>query len=147
MYNALVEMFCPGYPGKINTCDKITVSFNAHTITVLNLITRTVSEQVRLLNAQSSIDFHTKRLCMERQYLSEQDVKELAKKGRIVFENESTQLVLNVDACIRTALEGFRRRRFIISVNGTRPERLSDHVVLLPNTEVLFARIVPLAGG
>lgn len=147
MYNALVEMFCSGCPDQINACDKITVSFNAPTITVRNLITRAVSEQVRLLNTQSSIDLHAKRLRMERQYLSEQDVKELAEKGRIVFENESTQLVLNVEACIRTALEGFRRRRFIISVNGTQPERLSDHVVLLPNTEVLFARIVPLAGG
>jgi hypothetical protein len=45
------------------------------------------------------------------------------------------------------ALEGFRLNRILILVGDRQAESLDEEIVIAPGTEVVFLRLVPLAGG
>ncbi|MEU5096815.1 hypothetical protein [Streptomyces sp. NPDC020996] len=45
------------------------------------------------------------------------------------------------------ALEAFHRRRFVVLVGDRQVEDLDDEVVLSPDEDITFLKLVPLAGG
>lgn len=147
MYSADVETICFGGDEGTDRLEPVTVTFDTETISVRELIEQAVTRQVHMMNArrvQNNASHHRR---MQRQYLSDQDVEQLASEGRILFETRPEAQSLDLQTCVNAALEGFRRRRFFIAVNGTRPGNLDDEVVLMPDSRVQFVRLIPLVGG
>ncbi|WP_324788313.1 hypothetical protein [Streptomyces sp. H51] len=46
-----------------------------------------------------------------------------------------------------SALEAFHRRQFVVLVGDRQVEDLDDEVVLSPDEDITFLKLVPLAGG
>lgn len=132
------------------------IHFYSHTetITVEDLIARTVEEQIQALlpDADASPENLDKaQQALTKQYLSEQDIAAMSKHGSIRIPEdkveEATTANINLKEEIRYACEAFRQRRFFITVNGVQPEALDDMVTLTENSKVLFVRLMPLVGG
>ncbi len=147
MYSADVETICFGGEEGTDRLESVTVTFDTETISVRELIEQAVTQQVYMLNARTVQNETGHHRRMQRQYLSDQDVEQLASEGRILFNDKLEYQPLDLQTCINAAMEGFRRRRFFIAVNGTRPGSLNEEVVLMPDSRVQFIRLIPLTGG
>lgn len=143
MYSARIETLYAGPMDGLENIAPVVIDFAVDTIKVRGLISAAVELQVLNLNKEQA----QVKERFQRQYLSNQDVLELAEQGRILLQDDDSERKFNPQTCIAAALEGFRRRRYFIAVNGIRPLNLDDSIVLLPNTEVQFVRLVPLIGG
>lgn len=146
MYQVCVETIFAGRGEGLDELAPVQISFETDTITLRELITEAVYKQVGALNETVSPEVDAAQRQMRQQYLSDKDIAQLAESGRIAMDaNAPGQL--DFDACAHFALEGFKRKRYFVSINGTRPASLDDVILLLPNSEAQFVRLIPLVGG
>jgi hypothetical protein len=55
--------------------------------------------------------------------------------------------VAAVEAAMETALQGFAQNRFFVTVNGRQITELDEPIDIASTSDVVFVRLIPLAGG
>lgn len=119
-------------------------------VSVRELISRAVSEQIQALIGQQHAEAGVIQMALPRQYLTAKDVELQAEAGRIRFtSNNLKPAVLNIDIDqeVGKALQGFTAQAFRVVVDGVAMESLEQDIVLKQETKVVFLRLTPLAGG
>lgn len=116
-------------------------------LTVEELISLTVEEQVRDLLIHRKLDAEKARQILQRQYLTEADVREQSMHGAVKHPTEKPQKAIDTQMEIMKALKGFEQGAYIIVVDGKQVEKLDEVVTLLVQSKVTFVRLTPLVGG
>lgn len=120
------------------------------TITVAELIRRTVEEQVRELRVRQYLDLEQARRALDRQYLTAEEIVAQAERGAIRPRPPRRALhprQVDPAAEVERALRAFEAGAYLILVDGQRVERLDEEVRFAPGTTVTFLRLMPLVGG
>lgn len=145
-YHVNVSSLCFGVDEK--GIEPIHFTSEVDVITVRELITRTVKKQLDALQKEHSIATKRIKASLERQYLSDEEIALMAKKGSVYLEEQNKGIeAKKVKNEVSRALIAFREKKFFITIKGDQPEQLDDNVALMKNTEVLFLRLMPLIGG
>lgn len=110
----------------------ITLTPTSSTLTVAELIRLTVAEQIAALSVQHWLEQTAVREVLDRQYLSERDIRRQASEGAIVMPQASESPKLDVDVEIERALKGFETRAFRVLHNGVMLQSLNDPIDLSP---------------
>jgi hypothetical protein len=123
------------------------------------LIRRTVAEQVRELVARErstsaptgEIAERVRRI-LDRQYLTGEELREIAGSGVVKMPKESPPRegkasLLEPEAEARRALRAFEEGAYFVIVDGRQAESLDEELRFAPGTKVTFLRVMPLAGG
>lgn len=118
-------------------------------ISVRELISRAVSEQIKELTETQHAEAEVVRITLTRQYLTAKDVATQAETGRIRLpsERKREEMSINLDQEIALALQGFSAQAFRVVVDGVAMDSLDEDIVLKPNTKITFLRLMPLVGG
>jgi hypothetical protein len=116
-------------------------------VTVRELIRVTVEEQIRAYRARAA-DW---RRMLDRQYLSDVEIRKQASDGVIRMPTESAGTP-DMTAEVARAHRAFERGTFVLFVGGRQvgaPDQggLDEEVVLRVDQPVVFLRLVALAGG
>ncbi|GAB7529239.1 hypothetical protein PS3A_16480 [Pseudomonas sp. 3A(2025)] len=117
------------------------------TLTVAELIRLTVAEQIAALSVQHWLEHLSVREVLDRQYLSERDIRQQAREGAVVMPQPGVAPDVDVDAEVERALKGFATRAFRVLHNGVMLQRLDEIIDLSPPSTLAFIRLVPLVGG
>lgn len=117
------------------------------TLTVAELIRLTVTEQIAALSVQHWLEHLSVREVLDRQYLSEHDIRQQAGAGAIAMPQASAPAQLDVGVEVERALKGFETRAFRVLHNGVMLQRLDESIQLGPPSTLAFIRLVPLIGG
>ncbi|UZE25150.1 hypothetical protein LOY67_07010 [Pseudomonas sp. B21-056] len=125
----------------------VTLTPTSSTLTVAELIRLTVAEQIAALSVQHWLEQASMREVLDRQYLSERDIRRQASEGAIVMPQASESPRLDVDVEIEQALKGFENRAFRVLHNGVMLQSLNDPIDLSPPSTLAFIRLMPLIGG
>lgn len=135
----------PGGP----TLEPVALDLLREQLTVAELITMTVEEQVRDLIINRRLDAEKARHLLDRQYLTDEEARRQAEQGAIRFPSAKKVSVPDIDPQTeaRKALEAFEAGAFAVFVDGFQPETLGDVVTLDYNSKVTFLRMTPLVGG
>jgi hypothetical protein len=85
------------------------------------------------------------------QALTASEIQAGVSKGKVEMGGRGTDGFLtqdvNEDQSVATALQAFEDGFYFVFVDDTQVERLDDTVVLRPGSQVVFLRLVALAGG
>lgn len=119
----------------------VLVELEADVTTVRELIRLAVGEQVRRLCGDAA----RCRRALDRQYLSEEDVREQARTGAIRMPASPGRP--DVDAEVAKALRAFERKVFVVFAGGRQLSGLDEEVPLRTDQPVVFLRLTPLVGG
>ena len=125
----------------------VTLTPGSMTLTVAELIRLTVAEQIAALSAQHWQQHLSVREALDRQYLSERDIRQQAREGAVVMPQAREAPDVDVDAEVERALKGFEARAFRVLHNGVMLQRLDESIELTPPSTLAFIRLVPLIGG
>lgn len=125
----------------------VTLTPTSSTLTVAELIRLTVAEQIAALSVQHWLEQVSVREVLDRQYLSERDIRQQANEGAILMPQASTPPELDVGVETERALKGFEARAFRVLHNGVMLQNLNDTVELSPPSSLAFIRLMPLIGG
>lgn len=125
----------------------VTLTPASSTLTVAELIRLTVAEQIAALSVQHWLAQVSVREVLDRQYLSERDIRQQACEGAVVMPQASAPPDLDVGVEVERALKGFESRAFRVLHNGVMLQRLDESIVLSPPSTLAFIRLVPLIGG
>jgi len=125
----------------------VTLTPSSATLTVAELIRLTVAEQIAALSVQHWLEQVSVREVLDRQYLSERDIRQQAREGAIVMPQACKPPDLDVGVESERALKGFETRAFRVLHNGVMLQSLDDTVELSPPSTVAFIRLIPLIGG
>jgi hypothetical protein len=117
-------------------------------ITVRELISRTVTEQIKELTETQKAQAATIHLVLARQYLTTKDINQLTETGRIRLPsekkvNKADSAVINVEEEINKALNGFDTQAFRVLADGDQMESLDQELVLTDDTKLVFLRLTP----
>ncbi|MCP3802217.1 hypothetical protein NLX83_23390 [Allokutzneria sp. A3M-2-11 16] len=110
--------------------------------TARELISRAVEEQIRELRA----DTGRCRRALDRQYLSDEDLRAQAAAGVIKMPRPAPPEPGIAEEVAR-AHRAFARGTFVIFVGGHQVHGLDEEVVVRLGEPVVFLRLVALAGG
>ena len=117
-------------------------------MTVRELITRTVEEQVRDLNARRELTHRELERRFARQYLTENEILELREDdGRAAPNVKSKSKAIDAKRAQVQAIEAFSAGRCIVFVGEEQKTDLDEEVLLGSATRVQFMRVLPLRGG
>lgn len=117
-------------------------------LTVAELISRTVEEQIRDLLITRGIDKESTRQMLDRQYLSSEDIQRQASQGKISVPSKAVEMPeIDTQVEISRALDAFKRKTYIIVVDGRQVESLEDVLTLSATSKINFMRLTPLVGG
>ncbi|SHN31040.1 hypothetical protein SAMN05216593_12926 [Pseudomonas asturiensis] len=125
----------------------VTLTPSSPVLTVAELIRLTVAEQIAALSVQHWLQQVPLREVLDRQYLSERDIRQQAGEGAIAMPQASAPPDLDVHVEIERALKGFETRAFRVLHNGVMLQSLDDLIDLSPPSTLAFIRLVPLIGG
>lgn len=119
------------------------------TVTLEELIHRTVAEQVRELVARRRLDEMKARQVLDRQYLTPEEVRTQSSDGVVRYPSDQGKRArrIEVEDEIQKALRGFERAAYYVFVDGTQVGELKEVVRFRPGTRVVFLRLMPLVGG
>jgi hypothetical protein len=109
-------------------------------LTLRDLITRVVIEEV---NAFKQRQRDTKFV----RVLTEQQIEQGEEVGKIDAGGREDQQDINPAQAIQTALQAFDDGLYYVFINDQQITALSDTIAFQPQLEVLFLRLVALAGG
>ena len=109
-------------------------------LTLRDLITRVVIEEVNAFK-QRQRDAKFVRV------LTEGQIEEGEEVGKIEAGGREYQQDINPAEAIQTALQGFEDGLYYVFINDQQIMALSDSIAFQPQLEVLFLRLVALAGG
>jgi hypothetical protein len=118
-------------------------------LTVAELITMTVEEQVRDLLINRRLDAENARRALDRQYLTDEEARQQAERGAIRYPSAKPVNVPQLDPTeeVRKALDAFKKGVYLVYVDGYQPDTLDDVLTLNPGSKVTFLRMTPLVGG
>ncbi len=116
----------------------------SETITVKELITRRVEDEIAAVNARNA---NPERVTAEhRMFLAG-----LTKLSPEVLLNDAAQRrrrkPIDPDSALKVALKAFEKGRYFVIINGSQVEKLTDEITLEPQTEAIFLQLTPLVGG
>jgi len=117
-------------------------------ITVAELIHRAVEEQVKVLLFKHKLEKQEISHILNRQYLTNQEITEARSQGKVRYPSNSyDQEKFNIVTHIHKALRAFELGKYIILVNGYQAQNLNEELNFEMDTEIIFLRLLPLAGG
>lgn len=126
----------------------ITLEFEHETTTLRELIARTVTAQVHQINLVPGLTTGEKQALLRKRYVATSDRDKPTTNDAIVSKIDYPDAqALQVDTEIEKAWYGFERQRYIVIVNGCQIMDLDDQVLLTNHSEIIFLRLIPLAGG
>lgn len=127
----------------------VTVEVAHEQLTVGQLIGQTVEAQIRELERSYQLDHASIQQALQRQYLTEPELREQASQGRIRQPSAMPSVMQPVDAQQATAkaVDAFRRKAFVILIDGKQVDQLDETVILTPSSKIIFLRLTPLVGG
>lgn len=125
----------------------VTLTPTSSTLTVAELIRLTVAKQIAALSVQHCLEQAAMREVLDRQYLSERDIRRQAGEGAIVMPQAKASPKLDLDVEIERALKGFETRAFRVLHNGVMLQDLDDLIEVSPPSTIAFIRLMPLIGG
>lgn len=117
-------------------------------ITVAELIERTVEEQVKILLFKHKLEKQEVNHILNQQYLTNEEIKEARSQGKVKYPSTSHyHEKFDLKAQSRKALRAFELGKYVVLVNGYQAHNLDEELSFEPDTEVIFLRLMPLAGG
>jgi len=118
---------------------EIPISFyeNPHLKQFISLI---VTQQVNSFNKKTE-----QKLLLP--YLSSSAIQEQAEHGKVTFGDLYNKEKVVEEEAIQTALQAFEDGIFLVIIDGQRMETLADEINFQEDSEVVFIRLVALAGG
>lgn len=126
----------------------IFLSLLEETITVAELIARTVDEQIRDLLLMRRVDAERAMAILNRQYLTDADIRAQAAQGAVKLPvHPDQQQTIDVEKAIRKAQDAFERGVYLIVVDGVQAESLDQTLHLHATSRANFVRLMPLVGG
>jgi hypothetical protein len=119
------------------------------TLTTGELIASTVEEQLRDLMILRKLDAEKAQQILNRQYLTEDEIRQQEKRGfiRLASVKETRVEDISIEAEIAKAQRAFEQKTYLIVVDGCQPETLDDEITLTSTSKVTFIKMIPLAGG
>jgi hypothetical protein len=132
-----------------NAPSNVTLDLLNEQLTDAELIAQTVEEQIHDLLIKRQLDAERAQRILNRQYLSEHDIKQQATGGVIHIPSRGKTNIPMIDpkAEIEKALEAFERKTYLLVVDGNQPQSLSEVLHFTPASKVTFLRLTPLVGG
>jgi hypothetical protein len=109
-------------------------------VTLRDLITRIVLAEVGAFKAQQQ----ERRLT---RVLSREAIEQAALRGKVTMGGQDLEQAVDPQAAVATALLAFEDGLYFVFVDDVQGETLDQPVRVQPGSEVLFLRLVPLAGG
>jgi hypothetical protein len=127
---------------------KVTLEFEHESTTLREMIARTVTAQVHLINQLPGLTTGEKQVLLRQRNVTSSDRDKPTKNDSPESKiDHSVTLKLQIDTEIEKAWYGFERQRYIVIVNGIQIMALDDQVFLTNHSEIIFLRLIPLAGG
>ena len=80
-------------------------------------------------------------------YLSPQEVEAAAQHGKVDFGEIHNSEKADLNKAITHALQAYQDGVYLVVIDGEKMEHLNDPLQLKENMEVMFIRLVALAGG
>jgi hypothetical protein len=126
----------------------ITLDFEHETTTLRELIARTVVAQIQQINLIPDLKTVEKQVILRQRYVTPSDSDKPTTNDAIVTKGDyPVTKEIQEDNEIKKAWYGFEHQRFIVIVDGCQIMGLEDKVLLTNHSEVIFLRLIPLAGG
>lgn len=129
----------------------VQLTLSSESITVAELIRRTLIEQISELTVKQMLDSVMARDSIARQYLSPTEIAEQAESGSVrgpaAPKPTADAPRFDVQREVDKAWRGFNRRSFRVVVDGQMPTELEQELVLKESSKVAFMRLTPLVGG
>jgi hypothetical protein len=147
MFNIAVKSKVVGARPDFEPVPDIFLDLLEETLTVGDLIARTVEEQIRDLLLNRRLDAERARAILDRQYLTDADVRAQAERGAIKFPINPDDIQIDVDEAVRTARAAFQRGVVLIVVDGVQADSLDQTLHLHSTSRANFVRLTPLVGG
>ncbi len=116
-------------------------------LTVRDLISQTVEEQIRDLLLHQKLDTDKARNILHRQYLTDADVQAQSKTGAVKVPSEKPQRPIAIPNEVEKALDAFERGVYLVVVDGSQADTLDKVLTLTPTSKITFLRLTPLVGG
>jgi len=118
------------------------ISFPSETVTVRDLITRRVEDEVAQINAQK---FVQKKSLQERMFLA--GITNRAPETLLNADKPKRHRMIDPVEAVKTALKAFSTGRYFLLINDQQIEDLDKTIKITPKTEAVFLRLTPLVGG
>lgn len=148
MFNIAVQTKVIGAPPHAEPAPDVFFDVLSETLTVAELITRTVEEQIHDLTFNRRLDAARARDILDRQYMTEADVRAQASRGAVKMPAQpGTHPDIDVDQAVRVALSAFERGVVLVVVDGVQAETLDQPLHLHASSRATFMRMTPLVGG
>ena len=128
----LLEDWAVSYPPEWN--DK------GDSFTLRDLITRIVIENVKAFKKRQTNNrfLHA---------LSERQIQEAVEKGKIDMGGRNLKQAVDTDEAIGVALVAFEDGLYIVIIDSQEYKNLDQQVFIKPGSQIVFIRLVMLAGG
>jgi hypothetical protein len=147
MFNLAVKSKVIGARPDAETLPDVFLNVLEETLTVGDLIARTVEEQVRDLTLTRRLDAERARDILNRQYMTAADIREQAAHGAVKMPVHPDARQIDVDEAVRKAKAAFERGVVLIVVDGVQAESLDQPFHLHATSRANFVRLTPLVGG
>ena len=147
MFNLAVKSKIIGARPETETLPDIFLDVLEETLTVGELIARTVEEQVRDLTLTRRLDVEQTRDIPDRQYMTDADIRTQAARGAVKMPVHTDSRQIDVDEAVRKAKIAFERGVVLIVVDGVQAESLDQALHLHATSRANFVRLTPLVGG
>jgi hypothetical protein len=93
------------------------------------------------------LDAEKARRILERQYLTDAEIKEQIKQGAVKHPSNKAPSKIKSRIEINNALTAFDQGVYVIVVDGQQVESLDDTITLTPHSKITFMKMTPLVGG
>lgn len=147
MFNLAVKSKVIGTRPEVETLPDVFLDILEETLSVGDLIARTVEEQVRDLTLTRRLDAEQARGILDRQYMTDSDVRAQASRGAVKMPVHPDSRPIDLDEAIRKAKAAFERGIVLIVVDGVQAESIDQMLHLHPTSRANFVRLTPLVGG
>lgn len=108
--------------------------------TLANFLRLVVTQEVHSFNSKVT----TNNLLP---YLDGKTINEMAKHGKVHFGDIHRKDKADIEQAVATALQAFEDGLFLVLIDGTKVDTLDQIIRFKDNSEVVFLRLVALAGG
>lgn len=135
-----------------NLLPSVTFVLDLASLSVGELIRIAVNRQVRDLVKGQQADLENARRLLNRQYLSEDDVRRMELSGRVAMPSKRAvdrrqAIAIDPEVEVQRAQAAFEAGTYMVLVNDKAAKKL-DEVVSFPfDSKVTFLRLTPLTGG
>lgn len=147
MFNLAVKSKVIGARPEAEKLPDVFLDILEETLTVGELISRTVEEQIRDLTLTRRLEAEQARGILDRQYMTDADIRAQAARGAVKMPVHPNSQQIDVDEAIRKAKAAFERGVVLIVVDGVQAMSLDQVLHLHPTSRANFVRLTPLIGG